>query len=309
VLRHVPISEDPSVLVSGATFDDAACVRLDDGTVLVQTVDLFGPVVDDPVDYGRIAAANAVSDVYAMGGTPRYALAILAVPADLDRDVAGAILRGGAELCAEVGVAVVGGHTVTAPEPLYGLAVTGTVPADAIWANSGGRIGDLLCLTKPLGTGIVANALRKDRAAPDVLAAAVAVMTATNRDAAEALRAVGPHAVVDVTGFGLVGHLHGLARESGVAAELDVAALPVLPGVAELIAAGVVPGGTRRNREAAAVYLDEGGVDDVLAVLACDAQTSGGLLAAVDPGVDPARLPGPVVGRLVEGPAGRVALR
>lgn len=295
------------MLVSSATMDDGAVVRLDDGTLLVQTVDLFGPPVDDARDYGMIAAANAVSDVYAMGGEPRFALAILAVPADLDRDVAVRILQGGQELAASVGVAIVGGHTVTAPEPLYGLAVTGVVRPDALWTNAGGRPGDLLCLTKPLGTGIVCNALRKDLADAAVVAAAVASMAAPNRDAARALRPLAPHAVVDVTGFGLVGHLHAMARQSGCAAELDQAALPALPGALELLRAGAVPGGTRRNREAAA-YLDAAAADPDLALLACDAQTSGGLLAAVPAEADPALLPGPVVGRLAAGAAGAVRL-
>ena len=297
------------MLVSSATADDAAVVRLDDGTLLVQTVDLFGPPVDDPEDYGRISAANAISDVYAMGGSPRFALAILAVPADLDPDVIGAILRGGAELARAEGVTVVGGHTVTAPEPLYGLAVTGTLPAGGAWTNAGAQPGDLLCLSKALGTGIVCNALRKDLADPDVIAAAVAGMTTTNRVAAERLRAVGPHAVVDVTGFGLVGHLHLIARESGCAAEVDLASLPALPGVLELIGAGAIPGGTRRNRDAAAAYLAVAeGADEARVLLACDAQTSGGLLAAVPADADPATLPGPVVGRITAGAPGTVAL-
>ena len=297
------------MLVSSATADDAAVVRLDDGTLLVQTVDLFGPPVDDPEDYGRIAAANAISDVYAMGGTPRFALAILAVPADLDPDVIGAILRGGAEVARAEGVTVVGGHTVTAPEPLYGLAVTGLLPAGGAWTNAGAQPGDLLCLSKPLGTGIVCNALRKDLADAAAIDAAVAAMTTSNRVAAERLRAVGPHAVVDVTGFGLIGHLHLIARESGCAAEVELAALPALPGVLELIAQGAIPGGTRRNRDAAAAYLAVAdGADDARVLLACDAQTSGGLLAAVPADADPAALPGPVVGRMVAGAAGTVAL-
>ncbi|MEY4226548.1 MAG: selenide, water dikinase SelD [Actinomycetota bacterium] len=295
------------MLVSSAAMDDGAVVRLDDGTLLVQTVDVFGPPVDDPGDYGRIAAANAVSDVYAMGGEPRFALAVLAVPADLDRDVVARILRGGEELARSVGVTIVGGHTVTAPEPLYGLAVTGTVAPEDLWTNAGGRPGDLLCLTKPLGTGIVCNALRKDLAPADVIAAAVRSMATPNRDAARALRPHAPRAVVDVTGFGLVGHLHALARNSGCAAELDEAALPALPGVLDLLRAGAVPGGTRRNREAAD-YLDAGAADPELALLACDAQTSGGLLAAVAADADPAALPGPVVGRLVDGAPGAVHL-
>lgn len=304
----MPSKEDASVLVSSATFDDAAVVRLDDGTLLIQTVDLFGPVVDDPEDYGRIAAANAISDVYAMGGTPRYALAIMAVPADLDPAVIGAILGGGAELAHENGVSIIGGHTVTAPEPLYGLAVTGTVAEADVWTNAGGRPGDLLCLTKALGTGIVANALRKDAASVDLIARATAVMTTTNRVAADALRTVHPHAVVDVTGYGLAGHLHLLACRSGCSATIELAALPIIDGVLELIAAGMIPGGTRRNRSDAAEYLDVEHAEDALVLIACDAQTSGGLLAAVPADTDPALLPGPVIGRLADGSAGRIVL-
>lgn len=298
------------MLVSGATMDDASVVRLDDGTLLVQTVDVFGPPVDDAYDYGRIAAANAVSDVYAMGGTPRYALAVIAVPGTLDRDVVGAILRGGADLARSVGVAITGGHSVTAPEPLYGLAVTGTVAPDALWTNAGGRPGDVLCLTKPLGTGVVCNALRKDAADAATVQAAVDAMATTNRDAADALRPLGPHAVVDVTGFGLVGHLRGMARASGCAAEIDLDALPALPGVLDLIAADCVPGGTRRNRTEleADASVDVDG-DPLRITLACDAQTSGGLLAALPADVDRAALPGPIVGRLADGPAGALRLR
>lgn len=285
-------------------------MRLDDGTTLVQTVDLFGPVVDDPCDYGGIAAANAVSDVYAMGGTPRFALAVLAVPADLDRGIVGDILRGGAEVAASAGVTIVGGHSVTAPEPLYGLAVTGFIaPGEAPWTNAGGRPGDRLVLGKPLGSGIVANALRKERASAEVVAGAVAVMRQTNGAAAAALRPLAPHAVVDVTGFGLVGHLHAMARESGCAAEIDLAALPLLAGARELAEAGVLPGGSRRNREAAAGYLAVAeGADEVLVAIACDAQTSGGLLAALPESADAAAFPGPVVGRLVAGEPGAIRL-
>ena len=297
------------MLVSSASSDDAAVVRLDDGTLLVQTVDLFGPPVDDPEDYGRIAAANAISDVYAMGGTPRFALAIVAVPADLDVDVIGAILRGGAEVAQREGVTIVGGHTVTAPEPLYGLAVTGLLPDGGAWTNAGAQPGDLLCLSKPLGTGIICNALRKDLASAEVIAAAVASMTASNRVAADALRPLGPHAVVDVTGFGLVGHLHLIARESGCASEVDLSLVPALAGALELIDAGAIPGGTRRNHDASAAYLDVGaGADEARVLLACDAQTSGGLLAAVSADTDPSLLPGPVIGRMTAGPAGTVAL-
>ena len=309
VLQGVPHRDDPNVLVSGATFDDAAVIRLDDGSTLIQTIDAFGPVVDDPYDYGRIAAANAISDVYAMGGIPRFALAILAIPAGLGSAVTTEILRGGAATAHAAGVSIVGGHTVTAPEPLYGLAVTGLAPDGSYWVNSGGRPGDLLCLSKPLGSGIIANAMRNDAAPPAVLAAGVEVMAATNAAAAEALRAIGPTAVVDVTGFGLVGHLHNLLRESGCAAEVDLAALPLIPGVRELVEADIIPGGSRRNRAAAAAYMAAGtDAVDALITLACDAQTSGGLLAAVPADTAAALLPGPVIGRLVEGTAGTVAL-
>jgi selenide,water dikinase len=255
VLQGVPHRADPSVLVSGATFDDAAVIRLDDGSTLIQTIDAFGPVVDDPFDYGRIAAANAISDVYAMGGIPRFALAIMAIPAGVEAAVTTEILRGGAATAHAAGVSIVGGHTVTAPEPLYGLAVTGIAPDGVFWTNSGGQPGDLLCLSKPLGSGIIANAMRKDAAGVDVLAAGVEVMAATNAAAADALRQVGPTAVVDVTGFGLVGHLHGLVRESGCAAELELASLPLIDGVLALVEADVIPGGSRRNRAAAGVLL------------------------------------------------------
>ncbi len=310
VLRLVPSHDDPAVLVSSATFDDAACLRLEDGTTMVQTVDLFGPVVDDPVDYGRIAAANAVSDVYAMGGVPRFALAILAIPADLDRTIAAEILRGGAEVAGESGVAIVGGHTVTAPEPLYGLAVTGFIRAGvAPWTNAGGRVGDLLCLTKPLGSGVVANALRKDLASTEAIDAAVGIMATTNRAAADALRSLDPSAVVDVTGFGLVGHLHAMARQSGVAAEVDLGALPLIDGAYALAEQGIVPGGSKRNRSAASAYLEvTDGADATRVILACDAQTSGGLLAAVAPDVAPDVLPGTVIGRLVTGDPGAIRL-
>jgi selenide,water dikinase len=309
VLQGVPHRDDPNVLVSGATFDDAAVIRLDDGSTLIQTIDAFGPVVDDPYDYGRIAAANAISDVYAMGGIPRFALAILAIPAGLGSAVTTEILRGGAATAHAAGVSIVGGHTVTAPEPLYGLAVTGLAPDGSYWVNSGGRPGDLLCLSKPLGSGIIANAMRNDAAPPAVLAAGVEVMAATNAAAAEALRAIGPTAVVDVTGFGLVGHLHNLLRESGCAAEVELAALPLIPGVRELVEADIIPGGSRRNRAAAAAYVTAGtDAVDALITLACDAQTSGGLLAAVPADTAAALLPGPVIGRLVEGTAGTVAL-
>jgi selenide,water dikinase len=308
VLRRLPPISDPRVLVGSGTFDDAACVRLSDDVALVQSVDFFTPPVDDPRDFGRIAAANAISDVYAMGAEPMFALAVAGFPAGFDVEVIAAVFAGGSELAGEAGIAVVGGHTLVDPEPKYGLVVTGTAHPDALWTNAGGRAGDALVLGKGLGTGVVLNALRHDQAAPDAVEAAIRSMTTLNRGAAAALRAVGPHAVTDVTGYGLVGHLHELARASGCAARVSAGALPLLPGALELARAGHVPGGSRRNWEAAEAYATvDAGVEDAVAALAHDAQTSGGLLAAVDE--DAAQLLGAGfarIGRLEPGEPGRV---
>jgi selenide,water dikinase len=306
VLRGLPAVTDPRVLAGTTGFDDAAVIRLTNELALVQTVDFFTPLVDDPYDFGRIAATNAISDVYAMGGEPLCALAIAGFPRDLDPATITAVFAGGIAAAHEAGIAIVGGHTIVDPEPKYGLVVSGTVRPGAIWRNAGGRAGDVLVLTKALGTGVVANALRSDSAPADVLAAAVASMTTLNRDGARALRASGePHAVTDVTGFGLVGHLHELAEASGLTARLQLRDLPVLPGVLDLARAGHVPGGSRRNREAADAYATfADGHDELLAAIACDAQTSGGLLAAVAPDGVPST--GTVIGRLEEGRAGHV---
>jgi len=306
VLQGLPAVTDARVLAGTTGFDDAAVVSITGDIALVQTVDFFTPLVDDPFDFGRIAATNAISDVYAMGGEPLCALAIAGFPRDLDPDTVRAVFAGGAAAAAEAGIAIVGGHTIVDPEPKYGLVVSGTVRPDAIWRNAGGQVGDVLVLTKALGTGVVANAVRADAVPADVLAAAVASMTTLNREGARALRAAGePHAVTDVTGFGLVGHLHELAEASNLAARLNLRDLPILPGVLDLARAGHVPGGSRRNREAADAYATfADGHDELLAAIACDAQTSGGLLAAVPAGAVPAGAT--VIGRLEEGRAGHV---
>jgi selenide,water dikinase len=298
---------DARILVGNDSLDDAAVVQLNDGQAIVQTVDVFTPIVDDPYDYGRIAATNAISDVFAMGGEPLFALAIGGFPDDLpDRD-ASEILRGGADAANAAGAPIVGGHTITAAEPLYGLAVTGTVHPHQIWRNAGAVVGDVLVLTKALGTGIVANALRKEVVGEDVLAGAVESMTTLNRAAAGALRALGPNAVTDVTGFGLLGHLREMCAASGVHARIHSRELPLLPGVEALAREGLVPGGSHRNRAAAEAYAAVGpGVDPVLALLASDAQTSGGLLAAVPP--HGAETAGWVIGEIIPGPAGRISL-
>ncbi len=298
---------DDRVLVGNDTLDDAAVVRLADDQAIVQTVDVFTPIVDDPYDFGRIAATNAISDVFAMGGEPLFALAIGGFPDDLPAADVSAILRGGADAANAAGAPILGGHTITAAEPLYGLAVTGLVHPDRIWRNAGAQVGDVLVLTKGLGTGIVANALRKDAVGGDVLAAAVASMTTLNRAAAAALRELRPHAVTDVTGFGLLGHLREMCAASGVHARVVSTDMPLLIGVESLARAGLVPGGSQRNRDAARAYTDVApDVDPVLALLACDAQTSGGLLAAVPR--EHAGAVGFAIGEIVAGPPGRITL-
>jgi selenide,water dikinase len=306
LLATVPAREDPNVLVGFGTSDDAGVYKLRDDLALVQTVDFFTPIVDDPFDFGRIAAANALSDVYAMGATPVTALNLVAFSLEqLGGEVLTAILRGGASITDEAGVAIVGGHSIDDREPKYGLAVTGVVDPRSVLTNAGGRAGDGLVLTKPLGAGAVSTALKRGLEAP--LAEAVRVMTTLNRDASVAAREAGAHALTDVTGFGLLGHLHELALASGLAAELDAAAVPAIEGVLELLAEGdAISGGTRRNREYASQFTTFAAeVPEASRWLVCDAMTSGGLLAAVP---DPASMPGTVIGRLVEGAPGTIRL-
>jgi selenide, water dikinase len=310
IVRALPTVDDPDLLVGSATADDAAVYRISDDFALVQTTDFFTPIVDDPYDFGRIAAANALSDVYAMGGRPITALNLVAFPLErLGPEVLTAILRGGLDVCAAAGAAVVGGHSIDDPEPKYGLAVTGLVAPDAVMTNAGGRPGDALVLSKPLGVGAITTAVKRGEG-EELLGAAVDVMVALNAGAADAARAAGAHALTDVTGFGLLGHLHSLARESGVAAEVDAAAVPAIAGVDALLATdAAVSGGSRRNRAYADGFTrwDER-VPAWRRRLLCDATTSGGLLAAV-PGDAAAAFPGPVVGRLVDGPPGAIAVR
>jgi selenide, water dikinase len=310
LLARVPRGPaDPNVLVGFDLADDAGVYRLRDDLALVHTVDFFTPIVDDPYDFGRIAATNALSDIYAMGAEPVSALNLVAFSlASLGEDVLVEILRGGADVAAAAGVAVLGGHSIEDAEPKFGMAVTGVVHPDRVLTNAGGRAGDALVLTKPLGAGAVSTALK--RGVPGVdLTAAIAVMTTLNRDAAAAAGGAGAHAMTDVTGFGLLGHLHELALASGVAAVVDAAAVPTIDGVRELLAdpsGSAVAGGTRRNREHAETFTSfDAGLDEAARWLACDAMTSGGLLVALDPG-RAAELPGVVVGRLVEGPAGTI---
>jgi selenide,water dikinase len=302
LLGELPRPDDPNVLVGSDTADDAAVYRLSDEVAVVSTADFFTPIVDDPYDFGRIAATNALSDVYAMGGVPVTALNLVAFPlADLGGEVLREILRGGSDACAAAGVAVVGGHSIDDAEPKYGLAVTGTVHPDRVMRNSTARAGDSLWLTKPIGGGLATTALKRGLADERLIKETVSVMTTLNRDAASA--ATGASAITDVTGFGLLGHLHELASASGLAAEVDAAAVPAIAGVMELLALDEPPiaGGTRRNRDWVEDFVDwESEVPESLRWLLCDAMTSGGLLIAA------ADAPGTRIGRVVDGLAGRI---
>jgi len=284
VLGDLPVGTDSRVLVDYRTSDDAGVYRLDGERALVQTVDFFTPIVDDPFVYGQIAAANAVSDIYAMGGRPLTALAIAGFPKDVEQGVIKAIFAGGVNTLQRAHVALLGGHTVQDPEIKFGYAITGHVNPDRMWTNAGARPGDQILLTKPLGTGVVATAIKFDRAPASLVASAIASMLTLNGPAAEALQALDPppvHACTDVTGFGLAGHASEMAAASGVTIEIDVAMVPLLEGV-RAIAAENMPGGSRTNARHFAPgirFLREVPLD--LVQLLHDPQTSGGLLAAV----------------------------
>jgi selenide,water dikinase len=287
VLGELPVSTDSRVLVDYRTSDDAGVYRLDDRRALVQTVDFFTPVVDDPYAYGRIAAANALSDVYAMGGRPLTALAIAAFPKDADRSVLSTISRGGLDALTLAGVALLGGHTVQDQEIKFGYAITGEVDPDRMWTNAGARPGDRLLLTKPIGTGVVATAIKFGRASELVASAAIASMTQLNREAAEALAALPSgvvHACTDITGFGLAGHASEMGRASGCVLAIDVDAVPLLPGSLDLVERNT-PGGGRTNQAhfSAGIDIARQNSDSRRIQLMFDPQTSGGLLVAVAP--------------------------
>ena len=279
----LPKTEDPALLVGSDTLDDAAVYRLTDELALVQTVDFFTPVVDDPYDFGRIAAANAFSDVYAMGGRPLTALNIVCFPSStLPLEQLGKILQGGAATARLAGATIVGGHTIDDPEPKYGMAVTGIVRPGEQLTNAAAVAGDYLVLTKPLGTGIVATAIKRGDAGDAAVAAATESMASLNKGASEVALAHGLKAATDVTGFGLLGHLGEMCRASDISAEIWFDRLPVLTGAVELVKEGVVPGGTRRNLEYAEPWTEFArGLEPWQRLLAADAQTSGGLLLAV----------------------------
>ena len=313
-LRAMPTVVDPNVLVGFDGADDAAVYRLGDDLAVCATVDFFTPVVEDAATFGAIAATNAMSDLFAMGAKPLFALAVTAFPRDGDAEVLAAIIRGGAQRALAEGCPVLGGHTIDDPEPKYGLAVIGAAHPDRLLTNDAGRPGDRLLLTKPLGVGIVAHAARAGAVSAALLARATEQMLTANRAAADAACASGVRCVTDVTGFGLIGHAQEVAAASGVCVEISASCVPMLDGVVQLAKAGFVPGGTGRNRDYAAPLTDFDGVGDAVGAVLFDPQTSGGLLLAVAPertGVLHAELASRGVnaweiGRLTAGPAGRV---
>ena len=282
MLRQLPEMSDPDLLVGLATGDDAAVYRLSDDVALIQTLDFFPPIVDEPYTFGEIAAANALSDIYAMGGRPILALNIVGFPMDLSKDILGEILKGGASKASEAGVIIAGGHTIDDNEPKYGMAVTGIIKPGLQVTNAGARPGDSLLLTKPIGTGIITTAGKQQRVASDVLDGAIEVMKALNHAASDAMIEVGVNACVDVTGYGLTGHLLGLLRASEVSASISLTRVPVLHGARELVEQDITPGGTRRNLASVDPFVIwDPPVDDATRLLLSDAQTSGGLLISV----------------------------
>jgi len=305
LLAELPRPDDPNVLVGSDTADDAAAYRVSDDLAILTTVDFFTPIVDDPYDFGRIAATNALSDIYAMGGEPLTALNLVAYSLeDLGGDVLREILRGGQDATAGAGVAIVGGHSIDDSEPKYGLAVTGRVHPDRLVRNSTARAGDDLYLTKPVGGGVASTAAK--RGDDSLMPEAIEVMTTLNREAAAQALESGVSGMTDVTGFGLLGHLHELALASGLAAEVEAGAVPAIGGVLELLRGDEPPiaGGTRRNREWVEPFVDWApDVPEELGWLLCDAMTSGGLLVASTHGG-----PGVRIGRLVDGEPGRISV-
>lgn len=316
----MPVQHDDRILVDYRTSDDAGVYRLDETRALVQTVDFFTPIVDDPFVYGRIAAANALSDVYAMGGRPLTALAIAGFPKDADRSILQQIFAGGLATLREAGVALLGGHTVQDAEIKFGYAVTGEVDPSRVLTNAGARPGDVLVLTKPIGTGIIATALKFGRAPSDAVDAAIASMTSLNRAAAEAIQALpagSVHACTDITGFGLLGHASEMAEASGCTLQIDAARVPLIAGVRALVQ-GNIPGGGRTNRQHFGAGADlAAGIDPDLVDLLFDPQTSGGLLISIAAASVPAAVGGlmaagclaAIIGEVLPGSACRLVVR
>ena len=315
LLGSLPVVDDPAVLVGNSTVDDAAVYKLSDDLALVLTTDFFTPIVDSPYDFGAIAAANALSDVYAMGGEPLAALSIVGFPDALPPAVLGEILRGAAEKAREAGIAIVGGHTIKAEEPIFGLAVTGKIAPDRILSNDKAQPGDALVLTKPLGLGIITTAAKNGEDKLGAIETAIGVMKTLNRAAAEAIVAHGAHSLTDVTGFGLLGHLRNMAAASGTSARVFFDRVPFLGAAVEYVRAGISPGGTHANRKFLADWTTYAAdIADHEQLLLCDAQTSGGLLAAVAPSaaddllaaLQSRGVAAAAIGRIEAGEAGRL---
>ena len=301
---HTAVSH-PDLLIGIGTSDDAGVFALGDGRALVQTVDIFTPVVDKAIDWGRIAAANALSDIYAMGATPLTALQYLAWPRDvLPFDLASEVIRGGMDVMADAGCTVVGGHSIDSPEPTYGFAVTGVADSNVLVSNSGGQADDVLILTKPLGMGIITTAIKREKCPSDLADEAIESMATLNAVAGAALHGHHANAATDVTGFGLLGHLREVCEASGVGAVVEFGRVPIMRGVADLLAQGIWAGGSQRNLESLKPDVESSVEDDQLRLLV-DAQTSGGLLVALPEDSSDGYLqavPGSsVIGRLTSG--------
>jgi len=319
VLEKLPVPDDPNVLVGTGTSDDAAIYRLPGGGAIVQTLDFFTPIVDDPADFGAIAAANAFSDIYAMGGSPLFALNIVGFPSNrLPLEVLHRILRGAMESAAEAGVSIIGGHTIDDTEPKYGLAVSGLIDPDHIITNAAAQVGDSLILTKPLGVGIMATAMKRGLTDEGAAARVVAIMRALNRTAAETMLRYSVNACTDITGFGLLGHLREMTKASGMDAEIWLDRLPIIPESWEMAAANIVPGGSLDNMQYVADSVDwSKEISRVAQIIMCDAQTSGGLLISAPPG-DADRLlaalhergieESAIIGRMTATGTGRIAV-
>jgi selenide,water dikinase len=311
ILEGLPQPDDPRLLVGAATADDAAVYKLTDELAIVQSVDFFTPIVDDPFDFGRIAAANALSDIYAMGATPVLALNLVAFSLeDLGGEVLAEILRGGAEIATEAGTAIAGGHSIDDAEPKYGMSVTGVVHPEQVLTNAGASPGESIQLTKPVGGGLVTTAAKRGLASDGLVERAIAVMTELNAEPSQRALEAGVTAMTDVTGFGLLGHLHELCLASGCAAEIEAAAVPAIEGVLALAAdERCHAGGSRRNAEHAAAFTTFGDeVDAARRFLLADAMTSGGLLIAVPARAGSEEPPGIAIGRLVEREPGTIAV-
>ena len=282
MLSQLDVATSQDVLVSLRTGDDAGVFRLSDELALVQTVDFIPPIIDDPFVFGEIAAANSLSDIYAMGASPLTALNLMCFPAEVSQEILLRILEGGQAIADQAGAFVIGGHTIQDKEPKYGMAVTGTVHPNAYVTNANAQSGDVLVLTKPLGTGIITTAAMEDAVSEDVIKYATSIMRTLNDKAALAMTSIGANACTDITGFGLLGHLYNLAKASHVTAIVDSLSVPVMPGVHDLTHKDMIPSGTKRNRK----WMDSRALwrsnrDEILNTILCDAQTSGGLLISV----------------------------